>query len=242
MIKLPFDEIVCLNLAERKDRKQFMQRQFDHLGISDLICWHEAVKHPHGQLIAESLRKSGKGYIKGPHEYSCAREHYTILKKAYLNGLNNILILEDDISILSDIASLKRLINNIPDDYNILRCCAAWDCDHIQRSSTLGPDDLWNLDYHSFWGTGGYAVNRDGMKYILDYQDEYFVQADMPLYDTRRLKKMGIKIYTSKYPVAIYKDDEISVSDVQPVKSDTNILKDTNYNCLPLNYNIYGCM
>ena len=64
----------------------------------------------------------------------------------------------------------------------------------------------------------------------------------MPLYDTRRLKKMGIKSYTSKYPVAIYKDDEISVSDVQPNKSDTNILKDTNYSCLPLNYKIYGCM
>lgn len=241
-LKLPFDKIFCLNLAERPDRREFMENQFKNLGILDQITWHTAVKHPNGSLIAAAHRNSNRGYLKTENEYSCSREHYTMIKSSYLMGYDHILILEDDISLINDLNLLSRYMNNVPEDYDFLRICAYWDSDHISRGSLLGPDDLWNLDYHSFWGTGGYALSRAGMIHILQVQDDFYQQADMPLYDTSKIKNSGLKMYTSKIPMALHEDTIILKSDIQPEYGDTNLIRDPRYGNLPLNYNLYGCM
>lgn len=238
-IKLPFDKIFCLNLCERPDRRVFMEDQFRKLGILDQITWQEAVKHPHGNLIAKAFRDSGgNGWLNQENEYSCVREHYTMIKSSYLRGYDHILILEDDISLLNDKDTFAKLISSIPEDYDILRFCAYWDDTYI---SGLDKSVIkWDLDYSSFWGASGYALNREGMRYLIDYFDAYLEAADCPLFRTDRIVASGLKIFNSNPPLAIIKKSWITKSDIQTDGSSMDLLNDSRYSQLPLDYSLYG--
>jgi GR25 family glycosyltransferase involved in LPS biosynthesis len=238
-IKLPFDKVFCLNLCERTDRRAFMESQFENLGILDQITWHEVVKHPHGNLIAKAFRDSGgSGWLNQENEYSCTREHYTMIKSSYLKGYDHILIFEDDISLLNDKDIFEKLISSIPENYDILRLCAYWDNKYVSKlsESKLG----WNLDYSCFLGTSGYALNREGMRYLIDYIDSYLESADFLLFRTDRIVSSGLRMFNSNPPLAIIKDSWISRSDIQTKGSSTDLLRDPSYSRLPLDYTIYG--
>ena len=74
-----FERIVCINLKERPDRLEHAKAQFSKVGILDRVQFH----------VTE---KSSKGGC-----YGCFESHWQILKQAYEDGLNNVVIFEDDI-------------------------------------------------------------------------------------------------------------------------------------------------
>lgn len=239
-IILPFDKVFCLNLCERSDRRDFMKQQFERLGILDQITWHEAVKHSFGDgnIISKALGMSGIGWLNNDNEYNCAREHYTIIKSSYLNGCDHILILEDDISLLNNKELFREMINLIPRDYDILRLGAIWTKEYI---SGLSGKPGWELCYKDFHGALGYALNREGMRYIITCQDHYFEAADSPLYRSNRIKINGLKMYSPTIPLIIIKENPwITRSDIQTIDNDSDLSKDSKYSQLPLDYSLYG--
>ena len=57
--------------------------------------------------------------------FNCAFEHYTIVKQAYLRGLNNILVFEYDIRFISNVCAAKKVfikIDYIGCSVSILSC------------------------------------------------------------------------------------------------------------------------
>lgn len=71
-----FDDIVCINLSDSKDRKIHSENIFKTFGIP--ARFFTVDKHANGGL------------------YGCFDSHIQIIQYAYNNGLNNILVFEDD--------------------------------------------------------------------------------------------------------------------------------------------------
>lgn len=233
---LPFDKIFCLNLCERPDRRDYMERQFRQLGVLDQITWFEVVKHPHTDFIAASMRNGGLGGTNNGGAFNCTREHYTMIKSSYLKGYDSILILEDDVSLLNDIDQFSNILSEIPSSWDILRFAALWDVTGLEE--VMGHSDMWNQVNPRFWGTTGYALRREGMRYFIDEIDKRYCNIDTPLFYYSDFLKM----YTPRVPLGIVKRDDYSRSDIQSPGSSTDILRDPKHFCLPLDYSKYGTM
>ncbi len=92
-----FDAIYCINLDFKTERWQEMQKRFQQLHIEKRVRRFSAVET-----------------IENPH-IGCVLSHRQIVEKAKLQGLNNVLVLEDDAIFLDDInlhlqRSIKELI------------------------------------------------------------------------------------------------------------------------------------
>jgi hypothetical protein len=73
-----FDEIHCINLDSQPRRWDAMQRRFDTLGIRDRVRRFPAVKTP------------------GAMGVGCALSHRRIIERAQADGLESVLVFEDD--------------------------------------------------------------------------------------------------------------------------------------------------
>ena len=87
-----FDRVVCINLAKRKDKKQTTQEKFDKVGIK--VEWFEAVQYGFAPSVVTALNanRTGRFNAEQPNEFGCALSHYTVIKKAYEDGLDNIFV------------------------------------------------------------------------------------------------------------------------------------------------------
>lgn len=70
-----FDRIVCLNVRERPDRLAHAKEQFERVGILDKVQFR----------------------IENRHTRGCEKAHWRAIKEAYDDGLENLVIFEDDV-------------------------------------------------------------------------------------------------------------------------------------------------
>lgn len=199
---MKFDKIYCLHCVEDTKRYNNMINQFNHIGL-DVTIW-ETCRQPHmdiifnGFLLSQNIESFNK-----PNEYNCTREHYTIIKTAYLNGYENILIFEDDIYLLNDKELFNKFIDNIPEDYDIIRLGGSCDYEHQELVNLYKNENIyWTKLEFGLWGTFGYGLSRKGMKYYIDYIDNIMCSADTPLF-------VNTNIYP-KYGQCKYKYNELN--------------------------------
>lgn len=211
-----FDKVIILHLIEDIKRKDFIEWQLDQLGIDkNSIEWHIAVKHPFGYELTMGFNSVNAHYMQNenrfigrftkPNEISCLREHYTIVKKAYYEGTNRILVLEDDIRFNKDIEFLKSYMSNIPEDADFLQ----GDC--FTTNTAISPkleesrktdEEKWVLHAGiGVWNASFISYNRKAMKFFLDYIDTYYMPADMPVFAAAQNEPEKYNCYVSKYPL-----------------------------------------
>jgi len=101
-----FDKVYCINLDKRTDRWAQAQTEFKKLGIeNDVIRW-TGVEHPNGNL-------------------GCTLSHLNLIKKCKEEGLNNVLIFEDDVLFVeTDIKLLEKAFKD-------LKSIGKWDLFYI---------------------------------------------------------------------------------------------------------------
>jgi len=91
-----FDAIYCINLDFETQRWQAMQERFRRLGLEKRVRRFSAI---------ETIEN---------HHIGCGLSHRQIVEKAKRQGLNNVLVLEDDAIFLDDInLHLQRSINEL---------------------------------------------------------------------------------------------------------------------------------
>lgn len=206
-----FDKIYWLHCVEDKDRLPHLQAQQEKQDIlkNTEIWW--TCRQPHCDVIIKALMNARKGIdLTKPAEFNCMREHYTIIKQAYLRGFKSVLIFEDDCFIIKDKAIWEAFMNNIPEDYNILRLGGLCDFDHPELIDLYKQGIYWTKPNFGLWSTAGYALDRKGMKYFIKFCDNLFVAADMPLFwNTNTLPYLG---YTN-----FHKDDVIQYVSTLPL-------------------------
>lgn len=230
-MKLPFDECWLINLVERPDRKEYMFNQFRTLNMD--VKYHQAVMGPDWiyKIFCDSINKitnvpgdGFRGEMDVPHAIGCWREHYTLIKSAYLRGLNSIMIIEDDCGFLKNEKLFQKYLDNIPAGWDILRMNYLYGPNHeylINAYKERNGDALWLPQPATCWGTGCYALSRKAMKYVLDWYDKYFASIDTAIanpyvpnvYDDGRLYNFyhrNLQLYVSDVPLGLCHDENIA--------------------------------
>ena len=85
-----FQRVYVVNLPERKDRRKLIVKELDEAGIP---------LTPHRVEIFPAIRPDEAGGFPSIGARGCFSSHVAILKQAKQQGLNNILIVEDDLEI-----------------------------------------------------------------------------------------------------------------------------------------------
>ncbi len=117
----PFKRVVFINLERRKDRlTAFRERQ-------QVSGWElpEPIIFP---AVDGRNERVPTYYKAGGGAWGCLRSHVTLLEKAYADGVENVLVLEDDATWMKGVTSeddsswkrLSKFMNEVPSDWEML--------------------------------------------------------------------------------------------------------------------------
>ena len=201
-----FDKIWCLHPVELCDRYLTATHEFTKVNILNLVEFRWTSLQPNLNLIQSIPRLCREG------DYHCTREHYTMIKIAYELKYNYILIFEDDIKLINK-SYWDIFMNNIPNDFDILRLGG-----HVNKQFIDGPmlyqqNIYWTKSNIPLWSTNGYALSRNGMKYYLDYIEKSYCVADEPLYNLNQINNFHLNYYVSTIPIAYFYKYQSTIRD-----------------------------
>ena len=175
-----FDRVVCINLVERSDRKKLITDQLNKFNID--FEFYNPVKFGFANIIVEDIMNSThpkkRGYfnIFQPNEIGCAISHYSVIKKAYLEGVERLFIFEDDIMLDNDFNNkFKLYYNNLPKEWDMMLLYSflrVWE----ERMTPI--NEYWR-NAHNNWSCVAYGMNRKFMELYIHAADEYFCIADL---------------------------------------------------------------
>ena len=228
-MSLPFSETWLISLASRPDRYSIMRSQIDNY-FGWEVKDHRTVIHP----CCNEIFSKGIGYLNRPNAFACTWEHYTLIKSAYLRGLDSICVMEDDVSFYRDISVWEDYMSNLPSNWDILRICClrgSTEQDYFSRR----PGLKWAREFISTWGTGCYALSRNGMEYMINSIDSHLQPIDHPLFKICGRSGSGINSYIPNIPLGLCLDDSLC--------SDININSGPNFyfrDIKDLDYSMYG--
>ena len=131
------DKIYFINLDKRTDRRE---------------------------LIEEDLKKmnlAAERFVGIPFEpgiVGCGKSHLAVMKKAKEQGLNNVLILEDDFTFLFDRTTLDAYLNkffeDVGDDYDVCMLC----CQNLVKKENESPQTYLHR-IHKANNASAYLIN-----------------------------------------------------------------------------------
>lgn len=201
----PVDAIYILLLVDSDARRKNINKFLSLLNSGNNIKIVETVRKPWlKSFIGKSIKYDN--YRQGDETaraLDCAINHYNIIKSSYEKGLERIMVIEDDANFVCGINDYIDIINDIPDDADILQ--------FRPEEITINNfrKNLSWLDYKTYdtklklrnmnmrWSTIMYILNRDAMKYFIDYYDNNMIIADQPFFDY----KSNLKYYVCNKPV-----------------------------------------
>ena len=244
VLKTKFDICYVLNVRDRKDRrdnmeKQFSSMEFDDINTSPWLRYHYTTKFPYNDLIANAFNNSNRGRFTKANEYDCSRSHYSIIKECYDRGMKHILVMEDDILFLKNNKTFLEYIYNIPDDYDILQFGGFTTDKNAVNILNKADKEYWVKHKDVlFWNASMYAMSRKGMAFYITFMNKFFWVADGPLYKAPLNDKL-INTYISTIPLVIQVDKKIMKSDIRNEKNDIIDYKNDNVYESRINVNNY---
>lgn len=227
ILKNKFDKIHVLTMSHRKDRQEGLKKQLNNIGITeddykDLnLHWYYGTLFPFNEICAASITRTRKGLFSKPNEFDCSRNHYSIVKQAYDMGVEHLLVIEDDIRFMNDKELMKKFIDEIPSDYDIIQFGGFT----MDKKATKILDEYDNGKYWvkhrdvAVWTTAMYALSRRGMKFYIAFMDKFFSVADMPLYKAPINDKL-VNVYISTKPIVVQADKNLVSSDIRSKEND----------------------
>ena len=158
-----FDDIVCINLETRKDRREYASKLFKQ---HEIPCRFVTVKkHPKGGI------------------YGCFESHIQVISEAYNEGRNNVLVFEDDL-LLTDSYTRENVENAI----QFMKSRDDWDIFYFGHI-LMNFDNLYfntkplqhfpNIIQYNPFTTHALVYSRRAMEKILDTFKPYL---EMPMH------------------------------------------------------------
>ena len=215
-MKLPFDKIYCLHLADDTERYEQCICEFKRIGILDQVeFWWTCkrnISNEVGLTIPTLIDQTYEDWLSknlisrkelAGNVFNCAFEHYTIVKTSYQRGFNHILIIEDDIRFIDNLKLIEDTFSNLPEDYDILKL-------HDSEGSAYedwywdGPSDkqVFRKENNFAHSTLCYALSNKGMYAYYRLLDYRFTAADQINVST--LSENGaINVYTIRYRIVL---------------------------------------
>jgi len=172
-----FDRVICINLVNRQDKKTKMKERFDRLGIE--VEWFKAVEYGFASQVINSLPPIRNDFIRfnpnNPNEFGAAISHYTVIKTAFLEGVEKIFVFEDDVLFRKDFNDkFDKYYNSLPSDWDMIMLYSFM---YKIQPQNIRVNARWIKSYDS-WSLMSYGMNRKAMERYISDQDNLFQIAD----------------------------------------------------------------
>ncbi len=165
--------VFVINLDRRPDRRDFMARQLDGMGVEWVRIPALDAKTVSDERLAEDVALSGHLIPMGRGSQCNACNHFTIMRHLVASGAPAALVLEDDMELSPDVAGFLRDADWLPDGAGIIRL-EKWS--RRASSKLLGPPigrspvegrTIRKL-YSRIGGSGAYIITAGAAQRILD--------------------------------------------------------------------------
>ena len=184
-----FDKVVCINLAERKDKREKMEKKFDDLGIE--VEWFTAVQYGFIPQIVNPIVDSKAGHFNKnqPYEIGAALSHYHVIKQAILEDCENIFVFEDDALFHTDFnKKLDIYLDDLPQHWDMILFYSFM---YHLLPENKRISKKWMRSFRS-WSLMSYGMKREFMEEYVSRQDNFFTIADSVTYQMQEDSKFNI--------------------------------------------------
>jgi GR25 family glycosyltransferase involved in LPS biosynthesis len=183
--------VYYINMDKNPDRKEFMENQLKKYATS-----FTRIRGFNGYAIT-NLKKDIVDNIEFTCDYDnmtkgeigCTMSHLLFIKKAYDNGNEYALVVEDDVQLnllpILDV-TIKELVENAPNDWEIIKLF----CGRNPHKNNKPVKEYKKFTYftedsvnYPTWGTVSYIINKKGMKKIIDYT---YIVKEQPSFHIRK--------------------------------------------------------
>jgi GR25 family glycosyltransferase involved in LPS biosynthesis len=176
-----YDRINCICLKERDDKYQFMKTQFEKHNID--VDFYRPVIHNYASKFIELYADKYNNYEINrvffnksfPNEFGALQSHYTVIKSALLDGVENLFVFEDDCIFHRDWETLlPKYLETIPENTDGILLYSFMDR-LLPENTRIKP--RWTKGYAS-WSFVAYGLNRRAMEGYIKLQDTQPMIAD----------------------------------------------------------------
>ena len=238
-----FDAIYCISLADNISRRDDLKKELKRVGILDskVFHWKITVKNELYKYIWNNPSlKANKWWFHLTGTLNCTLEHYAVYKECLALGYKRVLILEDDVVFLKDIKEIEKAIDNIPENYDILKFNSYFSGTEEEIQKVINDNKIndYYFDYSSLQQISAacYAVSSKAMLILSKYQETFYqpsdailnvqnTEIDSKLVRVSTIKDICIQNFTYKDDLK-YEDDEVNINKNE---QDYNIITDTKY-------------
>jgi GR25 family glycosyltransferase involved in LPS biosynthesis len=156
-----FDKIFCINLDRRTDRWAKSLEQFQRHSIRV------------ERISAVDGSKTGGNGKLNPGQFGCSQSHASVLNTIIKEGLNRVLILEDDIEFAEDLNErFANTVSHIPERWDMLYLGASHREKPIVYNSVLAK-------VRRSFTTHAYAINDTSSKAIINHIEKFNAPVDV---------------------------------------------------------------
>lgn len=152
-----FDDIVCISLDIREDRRILAKQFFQNIDVP--ANFFIAKRHPKGGV------------------YGCFDSHIQILKNAYKRGLENILVFEDDVIGTNSYSEelMQKAIDfmNTNQEWDIMYFSYLFNSANSYHTLLFAPAISSNIVKFDPYTTGALCYSKRGIKKILQNYKQY---------------------------------------------------------------------
>ena len=198
-----FDEVHCILSLGREDRMQNVKKVFNEYNIKDVHYTYtfnkpiyKNIRNSYPSIVTpfyDSLNE--KDHIIYNRVFDCALNHYNIIKSAYLRNLNNILVFEDDINFVVNKNIVNKVIDLMPEDYDILKFYNGDDQLHLELTTENNIEYTKHFKlFYDFYSCVMVGYSRKGMKAYIDKIEENGIAA-CDIYYEHLIKENKINVY-----------------------------------------------
>lgn len=204
ILNTQFEKIVCINLKERPDKKQYMMDHFIRHEIE--VEWYHPVILGYARHFVDLYADKVNDYSTNrvyfnksfPNEFGTLHSHYYVIKSALLDGAQSIFVFEDDCAFHKDWDTLlPKYLNTIPEDAGgiLLYSFMAW-----LEPQNVRVKPRWTKGYAS-WSFIAYGMNRKTMEHYIAFQDKSPMIADRGSWEI--MTRENANFYIASPPLVI---------------------------------------
>lgn len=176
--KKHFDHIYCIHYLPYQNRYKKCLEEIVRVGIKDsgVFSWKITWDSP----IFDKLYQ----VCNAAPSVGCMKvgfSHYMCIKEAYELGFNHILILENDNIFLKDTDEIERILNDLPEDYDIcfldkIPSKTAKYEEALEKDKV--NDSFIDIDKKFYVLANCYALSRKGMEHVMECQEKRLAISD----------------------------------------------------------------
>lgn len=108
-----FDRVVCISLRRRDDRREELRENIDTIDGGWPLHAIEYFDAIDGRVCP-----CPHGWTAGPGAWGCMQSHRHVLERALMDGIDRLLVLEDDVGFYPNFtADLASFLARVPDDW-----------------------------------------------------------------------------------------------------------------------------